>query len=303
VAARGLDLPSVDWILQYDPPCETTDYVHRIGRTARKGLVGSALLFLLPSEANYITLLTSHGLVPEALSLQSLIGEGAKHIPGAAKFKNADEMGAVILQRRAETTVYLNKWLLSAGRQAFRSFVRAYATHSTDTKGIFKVQSLHLGHVAKTFGLRESPKALRNSDDVIGKIFNGVYSVKSAAAVEKLSSKDAKAIRDAKYGLSANAKNGKKKDDKKRSTTVTGPTPGFLTAHLKKGGDRQKLRKMGSSGSTSGNTNSVGGPSGGSGNINSTGGSTQLKPSGKFRQTTGYFRKKLRAQVTSEFSA
>lgn len=37
VAARGLDLPNVDWILQYDPPCETADYVHRIGRTARKG--------------------------------------------------------------------------------------------------------------------------------------------------------------------------------------------------------------------------------------------------------------------------
>ena len=36
VAARGLDLPEVDWILQYDPPCETTDYVHRVGRTARR---------------------------------------------------------------------------------------------------------------------------------------------------------------------------------------------------------------------------------------------------------------------------
>ena len=42
--------------------------------------------------------------------------------------------------------------LLDAGRQAFRSFVRAYATHSSDTKGIFRVQSLHLGHVAKVAG-------------------------------------------------------------------------------------------------------------------------------------------------------
>jgi ATP-dependent RNA helicase DDX31/DBP7 len=60
VAARGLDLPEVDWILQYDPPCETTDYVHRVGRTARRGRQGSALLFLLPSEASYVTLLGSH---------------------------------------------------------------------------------------------------------------------------------------------------------------------------------------------------------------------------------------------------
>jgi superfamily II DNA/RNA helicase len=51
VAARGLDLPAVHWILQYDPPCDTTDYVHRAGRTARRGLGGSALMFLLPSEA------------------------------------------------------------------------------------------------------------------------------------------------------------------------------------------------------------------------------------------------------------
>lgn len=49
-------------------------------------------MFLLPSEAAYIPLLASHGLQPEALSLQSLFLEAAKHIPGAAKFKNVDEM-------------------------------------------------------------------------------------------------------------------------------------------------------------------------------------------------------------------
>jgi len=37
VAARGLNFPSIDWIIQYDPPCETSDYVHRAGRAARAG--------------------------------------------------------------------------------------------------------------------------------------------------------------------------------------------------------------------------------------------------------------------------
>jgi len=92
VAARGLDLPGVHWILQFDPPCETADYVHRIGRTARKGREGCALLFLLPSEASYIPLLATHGLLPQPLSLQSLFVSAAKHIPGATKFKNTDEM-------------------------------------------------------------------------------------------------------------------------------------------------------------------------------------------------------------------
>ncbi|GMI27586.1 hypothetical protein TeGR_g8856 [Tetraparma gracilis] len=50
VAARGLNLPGVDWIVQYDPPSETNDYIHRAGRAARAGAAGCALLFLLPSE-------------------------------------------------------------------------------------------------------------------------------------------------------------------------------------------------------------------------------------------------------------
>ena len=197
VAARGLDLPKIDWILQYDPPCETTDYVHRIGRTARKGLGGSALIFLLPSEAPYVQLLHSHSLRPQPLSLQSMFQDVSKEIPGAQKFKNIEEMSAIILQRRIETVLLGNKYLLSAARQTFRSFIRAYATHSADTKGIFKVQLLHLGHVAKSFGLRDNPKSVRSDDDVMGKIFNGEFA--EALLNDK---KYRQEKRDEKYSLS-----------------------------------------------------------------------------------------------------
>eukprot|EP00871_Galdieria_phlegrea_P002166 jgi/Galph1/2950/GphlegSOOS_G1617.1 len=55
VAARGLDIPAVDWIVQYDPPDEPKEYIHRVGRTAR-GVNGKgrALLFLLPSEKGFL---------------------------------------------------------------------------------------------------------------------------------------------------------------------------------------------------------------------------------------------------------
>jgi len=83
VAARGLDLPAVDWIIQYDPPCDTTEYVHRIGRTARRGLRGSSLLFLLPSEMGYLTLLSTHGLRDiTALQPKSIFLQTSKFIPG-----------------------------------------------------------------------------------------------------------------------------------------------------------------------------------------------------------------------------
>ena len=37
VAARGLDIPKVHWIVQYDPPDDPREYIHRVGRTARGG--------------------------------------------------------------------------------------------------------------------------------------------------------------------------------------------------------------------------------------------------------------------------
>lgn len=62
VAARGLDFPSVSSIIQYDPPGEAAEYVHRVGRTARMGAHGEALLFLLPSERQYADLLADQGV-------------------------------------------------------------------------------------------------------------------------------------------------------------------------------------------------------------------------------------------------
>jgi ATP-dependent RNA helicase DDX18/HAS1 len=55
VAARGLDIPAVDWILQVDPPDDPRDYIHRVGRTARgTNGKGRGLIFLQPSELGFL---------------------------------------------------------------------------------------------------------------------------------------------------------------------------------------------------------------------------------------------------------
>ena len=50
VAARGLDIPHIEHVINYDIPQNPEDYIHRIGRTARAGAKGSALTFLSPTD-------------------------------------------------------------------------------------------------------------------------------------------------------------------------------------------------------------------------------------------------------------
>lgn len=63
VAAWGLDIPHVDWIVQFDPPDDVKEYIHWVGRTCRgANAKGKALLFLLPSELVYLKHLKCAGV-------------------------------------------------------------------------------------------------------------------------------------------------------------------------------------------------------------------------------------------------
>eukprot|EP00727_Mastigamoeba_balamuthi_P007946 m51a1_g3772 putative probable atp-dependent rna helicase ddx31 (561) ;mRNA; f:140777-142702 len=157
VAARGIDLPNVDWIVQYDPPGEVSDYIHRIGRTARIGHSGDSLLFLLPSEMEYLTMLHEKGVLLETISATHLLLPLA---PTQSVVTKKLENMAHIQQLHFEHLVLDIEELAELAKSGFRSFTKSYGTHSTETKRIFAVKKLHLGHLAKSFAQREAPSLL-----------------------------------------------------------------------------------------------------------------------------------------------
>ncbi|MDB5561554.1 MAG: box helicase [Hyphomicrobiales bacterium] len=54
VAARGLDIPAVSHVFNFDVPTHAEDYIHRIGRTGRAGRSGTAITLVAPSDSKYI---------------------------------------------------------------------------------------------------------------------------------------------------------------------------------------------------------------------------------------------------------
>ncbi|XP_073909032.1 ATP-dependent DNA helicase DDX31 isoform X3 [Castor canadensis] len=170
VAARGLDLPRVTWIIQYSAPSSPAEYIHRIGRTARIGCRGSSLLILAPSEAEYVNSLASHKINVSEIKMADILsvlarddgfkrkqrGNQKSHALGPQEIQER----ATVLQTVFEDYVHSSKRTVSWAKKALQSFIRAYATYPRELKHIFHVRSLHLGHVAKSFGLRDAPRNL-----------------------------------------------------------------------------------------------------------------------------------------------
>ncbi len=137
VAARGLDIPDVDWIIQFDPPDDPKEYIHRVGRTARgaKGK-GRALLFLTPEEIGFLKYLKA-----------AKVSLNEYEFP-TNKVANVQSQ----LQKLIEKNYYLNR----AARDAYRSYLLAYASHSH--RDIFNVGELDLQAVGLAFGFTVPPR-------------------------------------------------------------------------------------------------------------------------------------------------
>merc|ERR1719195_528097 len=162
VAARGLDLPQVDWIVQYTAPTCVSDYVHRVGRTARIGARGSSVIFLLPSEAEFVKMLEGSKIPLAEMTLELVLSKLLRSgITGSQGRRPASvEEAATNLQMRMESAVVKSPELHQAACQAYVSFVRSYASYPREARNVFCFKDLHLGHCAKSFALRDPPSKI-----------------------------------------------------------------------------------------------------------------------------------------------
>eukprot|EP00439_Symbiodinium_sp_Y106_P075309 s149_g14.t2 len=119
VAARGLDIPKVDWIVQYDPPDEPKESAWELG---------------------FLHYLRRAGVPVAEYSFPS------------SKVAN--------IQSQLERVIEKNYHLHRSSRDAYRSYMHAYAAHSH--KDCFDVHKLDLAQVAKAFGFAHPPKVELN---------------------------------------------------------------------------------------------------------------------------------------------
>jgi ATP-dependent RNA helicase DDX18/HAS1 len=155
VAARGLDIPAVDWIVQFDPPDDPRDYIHRVGRTARGANgKGRSLMFLQPSEVGFLIQLKEarvpvvefefpkSKIVNVQSQLEKLIGQNYY----------LNKVRSILL---FSCEITLTSRLQSA-KDGYRSYLQAYASHSL--RSVFDVNKLDLVKVAKSFGFAVPPR-------------------------------------------------------------------------------------------------------------------------------------------------
>ena len=138
VAARGLDFPAVDWVVQVDCPEDADTYIHRVGRTARYEHEGHAVMLLDPSEEEgMLATLERQKVYLEKINVRQ------------KKMQNT-------IKNQLQNMCFKDPELKYLGQKAFVSYVRS--VHIQKDKSIFDVKKLDLEGYASSLGLPGAPR-------------------------------------------------------------------------------------------------------------------------------------------------
>lgn len=142
VAARGLDIPAVDLVLQLDPPSDPKAFIHRCGRAGRAGRKGLAVTFLTPGlEEDYVEFLRVRQTPVTPLTTPNL----------NVTSDDVDRVTATI--RKVAKT---DRAIYDKAQRGFVSWVRAYSKHTASS--IFRVDDLDWAELGTAWGLLRLPR-------------------------------------------------------------------------------------------------------------------------------------------------
>lgn len=137
LVARGIDFPAVDWVVQLDCPEDASTYIHRVGRSARAGKAGNALLFLTPSEEQpFIANLKARKVPINKLTIRE------------AKRRS--------IQPDLQAQCFKDPEIKYLAQKAFVSYVRSIVLQHD--KNVFKIEAIPMEQLASSFGLAGVPE-------------------------------------------------------------------------------------------------------------------------------------------------
>lgn len=137
IVARGIDFPAVHWVVQVDCPEDAATYIHRVGRSARFGKSGKALLFLTPTE--------------EPAMIQRL---EAKHIPINKLTIRPNKKKSI--KNQLQALCFKSPEIKYLGQKAFISYYKSI--YIQKDKEIFQFEKIPSEAFAESLGLPGAPQ-------------------------------------------------------------------------------------------------------------------------------------------------